>query len=494
MALRRIDSSTVAPLFGGAATRRIEAAATALLPVHELMERAGLATARLAAALAPHARTIWIACGPGNNGGDGLEAASQLRRRGFDPIVTLLGDPARLPSDAAASFARARAAGVRFADAPPGDCELAIDALLGLGSTRAPEGRMAEWLAQMQAAEMVLSIDLPSGLDADTGMMAQGAQPKPAPAAGPARARRACLSLLTLKPGLLTADGRDAAGELWFDDLGVEPGDENPCALLPGEARPPGRPHASHKGSYGDVAIIGGASGMNGAALLAATAALHAGAGRVFVGMLDAAAARLDALQPELMFRLPDLLDLRTMHVACGCGGGDSVRALLPRVLSTARSLVLDADALNAIAGDTSLQALLQARGVRRAATVLTPHPLEAARLLATDATSVQRDRLHAATSLARRFGAVVLLKGSGTIAASPNDLPVINPTGNARLATAGTGDVLAGMVASGLARQPDQPLAAAVEAAWLHGHVADGWPADRTFSAGELARSRLLP
>ena len=189
------------------------------------------------------------------------------------------------------------------------------------------------------------------------------------------------LSLLTLKPGLFTASGRDAAGTVWFDDLGAEAPHSEASAWLAGAPPSAPRHHASHKGSYGDVAVIGGAPGMAGAALLAASAALHSGAGRVFACLLDGSAG-LANNQPELMLRTADTLDLSTMAVVCGCGGGTAVQALLPRVLSTAASLVLDADALNAIATDPPLQTLLRQRAQRGAATVLTPHPLEAARLL----------------------------------------------------------------------------------------------------------------
>ena len=254
----------------------------------------------------------------------------------------------------------------------------------------------------------------------------------------------------------------------------------------PPEARP--RLHASHKGSYGDVAVIGGAPGMAGAALLAARAALHHGAGRVFVGFLDPAAPALDPHRPDLMVRAWDSLQLAQMAVACGCGGGDAVRRALPRALG-ARALVLDADALNAVGADPQLQALLAARGRRGAPTVLTPHPLEAARMLGTDTASVQADRLKAARELAQRFASVVVLKGSGSVIAAPDGRVRINPTGNARLAIAGTGDVLAGWIAARLAAGEDA-LEAASAAVYLHGLAADRWPGDRHLTASALAIS----
>ncbi|MDB5825809.1 MAG: bifunctional ADP-dependent (S)-NAD(P)H-hydrate dehydratase/NAD(P)H-hydrate epimerase [Variovorax sp.] len=486
--MQRITSETVCDLFDIAATRRIEVACAAAFPAHTLMQRAGLATARLAMAIAPHARTVWIACGPGNNGGDGFEAAFELQRRGFAPVVTFCGDEARLPPDAMASLRRAREAGVAIADEPPARHDLAIDALLGIGSTRAPEGTMAAWLQRMRSdAAPLLSIDVPSGLNADTGTLAANASPgdKDATHCG----ARYCLSLLTLKPGLFTAQGRDAVGEVWFDDLGCATVTEPSVARLAGKPISAPRAHASHKGSYGDVAVIGGAPGMVGAALLAASAALHAGAGRVLVGVLDPHAASVDAQQPELMLREAESLDLSALTVVCGCGGGTAVRALLPRVISVAKSLVLDADALNAIAVDVGLQQLLEARVRRGRPTVLTPHPLEAARLLGVSAAEVQSDRLGAARMLAARFG-VVVLKGSGSVVAGDGAASIVNLTGNARLATAGTGDVLAGMVGAALAAGRP-PLDAAREAVWHHGALADRWPENQPLTAGALARRR---
>lgn len=491
----RITPATVSQLFDVAATRQAEQAVASTLPPHTLMQRAGLAVARLAMAIAPHARSIWIACGPGNNGGDGLEAAVQLQQRGFVPIVTWLGDENRLPPDARAALQRARVAGVQFAPSPPEAFDLAIDALLGIGSGRPPEGVMADWLRRMNdGIAPLLCVDVPSGLDADTGRWATGLESSSRGAARSVVASRFCLSLLTLKPGLFTAQGRDAAGEVWFDDIGCGSAFEaTPVARLVGSPTLRVRPHASHKGSYGDVAVIGGAPGMAGAAMLAASAALHSGAGRVIVGLLDAAAGALDFAQPELMLRDPASLDLGAVTVVCGCGGGTAVRSLLPRVLSTAARLVIDADALNAIALDPGLQSLLEARGRRQRATVLTPHPLEAARLLGIDASAVQADRLGSARALAERFGSVVVLKGSGTVIAAPGDTPSINLTGNARLASAGTGDVLAGMVGAGLAAS-STPADAARHAVWRHGDLADRWPAGCPLTAGALAKADITP
>jgi ADP-dependent NAD(P)H-hydrate dehydratase / NAD(P)H-hydrate epimerase len=195
----------------------------------------------------------------------------------------------------------------------------------------------------------------------------------------------------------------------------------------------------------------------------------------------------VDPLQPELMFRSLATLDLRASTVVCGCGGGDAVRTVLPQVLSQTPRLVLDADALNAIAQDSALQTLLVARAARGYATLLTPHPLEAARLLASTAAQVQANRLQAAQQLADKFQCPVVLKGAGSIIAAPGQLPCINSSGNAKLATGGTGDVLAGIAGAHLAAG-QSAFQAACTAVYTHGKAADDWPADRALTAGQIA------
>jgi hydroxyethylthiazole kinase-like uncharacterized protein yjeF len=230
---------------------------------------------------------------------------------------------------------------------------------------------------------------------------------------------------------------------------------------------------------------------MAGAALLAGRAALHAGVGRVFVALLGADVS-VDPCQPELMFRSPDALDLDQQVVVCGCGGGEAVSKVLPRILSRAKSLVLDADGLNAIAGDTQLQTQLRARAARGWRTILSPHPLEAARLLGSRTAEIQANRLVAGARLAAQFQCVVVLKGSGTVVVAPGEIPVINPTGNARLATAGTGDVLAGMLGSAMAAGLPA-FEAACSAVFRHGQLADDWAAQhpgRPLTASLLAEN----
>ena len=455
--LRRIDSDIGRePMFDVAATRSIEASAMRALEPFALMARAGDAVARLALALAPHAQRVAVFAGPGNNGGDGIEAATRLRAMGKSAVAYLCADSHRLPADAARAWGRARDAGVTIEAMTNPDSALApmpdlvVDALLGIGVARAPDGALAAAIERIEAlhanGSRVLAIDVPSGLDVDRGQ----------PFGKTCVAATDTLSLLTLKPGLFTAAGRDHAGVVWLDTLGVELAQERPTSWLVGNGDRQGalahRRHAQHKGSFGDVAVVGGAPGMTGAAILAASAAHAAGAGRVFVDLVgDGDSLAFDPLRPELMFRKGwwqgAVETLRESTVVCGCGGGDAVREALPRLLSLVPRLVVDADALNAIAVDSALQTLLAGRASRSLQTVLTPHPLEAARLLGRSAGAVQGDRLQAANELAKRFAAVVVLKGSGSIIAAPGEAPRINSTGNASLATAGTGDVLAGWI-----------------------------------------------
>ncbi len=495
--MQRIASTTgTVPLFRIAQTRSIEARAAAGLPPHALMQRAGSAVARLALALAPHARRVWVAAGPGNNGGDGLEAALCLLRLGKDAGVLLCGDAASLPADAKAALARAQQAGVAI-DAIGDGLErrdLAIDALLGIGASRPPEGRLADAMRRLNALGCpVLAIDVPSGLDADTGQ----------PHGTECVIAQHTLTLLGLKPGLFTAAGRDYAGNVWLDRLDIEPGDAPADAALVGTGSAGFehalRRHAVNKGSFGDVAVVGGATGMVGAALLAARAAHAAGAGRVHVALLGAAerAPDHDPVRPELMFRAAwcdapaEVLAADT--VVCGCGGGDAVRTVLPRLISLAGRLVLDADALNAIAADPGLQAGLRTRAERGRDTVLTPHPLEAARLLGCSSAEVQADRLRAARALVDRYASVVVLKGSGSVIAAPGRTPAISATGNAALATAGTGDVLAGWLggswAAGAAANPDSAFDVALRAVVEHGAAAEP-QAPGALRAGDLVEA----
>jgi hydroxyethylthiazole kinase-like uncharacterized protein yjeF len=394
----------------------------------------------------------------------------------------MVADPGRLPADAAQALRMASSAGVDIQPFNPSERlefdseDLAIDALLGIGSCRAPQGALADAISALrQLSATTLAADLPSGLHPDTGALLGDA----------AVHAQATLNLLTIKPGCLTAQGRDHAGRVWWNDLGLAVPD--PGAWLAGRPGHGSRPHAAHKGTFGDVWLVGGAEGMVGALILASGAALAAGAGRVFACPLAVAQLQLPPWRPEIMLRglaeasQPAVLNAAT--VVAGCGGASAVGAALPALLEHAARLVLDADALNLLATDPSLQSAQQRRARAGLPTVLTPHPLEAARLLGQGREQVQADRLLAARTLAERFQAVVVLKGSGTVVAAPGQQPLINPTGNAALGTAGTGDVLAGWLAGLWAQAasagashaaPEEPLRSACAAVWWHGHAAD--------------------
>ena len=478
------------PLFDAAASRQIEHNALAASKPQALMALAGLAVARLALAIGPTARQVWIAAGPGNNGGDGLVAGRLLQQQGWSVRIGLMGGEGRQrPADAAWALQQAQAAGVHIEAGlagPASGAGICIDALLGLGNRRAPQGDIAQAVRLLNAsAAPVLAVDLPTGLCGDTGRRLGDDVVNAAHT----------LALLTLKPGLFTGQGRDQAGRVWLADLGIDLSQAGRSATLQGPGLLhrllPGRSHAQHKGSFGDLLVIGGAPGMGGAASLAARAALAAGAGRVYLARLDGD-EHADALRPELMPRsLAQVLQpagLASATVVCGCGGGSAVAACLPAVLAQAARLVLDADALNAVANDPALLRALHERRAKGQPSVLTPHPLEAARLLGRSTADVQADRLAAARDLATLCQCTVVLKGSGTVIATPGGTPVINPTGNARLGSAGSGDVLAGWLgglwsqtfAIGAGSAGDfevrcaSGLNAACAAVWLHGRAAE--------------------
>jgi hydroxyethylthiazole kinase-like uncharacterized protein yjeF len=278
------------------------------------------------------------------------------------------------------------------------------------------------------------------------------------------------------KPGLHTCDGRDYACLVDVARLEIDAAHFAPSRLHLNNVKffsrhLRARRHNTHKGSYGNVAVIGGARGMSGAPLLAARAALNSGAGRVYALFAEDPLA-CDPVQPELMCRLADGFDLSLATLVIGPGLGTSSHAaeLLARAIGCGSALQADAEALNLLAADTGLQGAL---AKRPAAVVLTPHPLEAARLLGVGIGAVQADRVGAARTLAARLHACVVLKGSGTVIAAPNGNAVINTTGNPALATAGTGDVLSGLCGSLLAQGWPQ-WEAALAAVWLHGMAAD--------------------
>jgi len=502
MSLHRLDNTQACKLFDVAGTQLVEQELARHLPAHTLMARAGAALGQLALAIAPHAQKIWIACGPGNNGGDGWQAACFLHLAGMNVLVSCLASSQNLPQDAQTAMKKAKSLGIQISEPPVdlGPQDLIMDCLLGSGSSRAVTGTMAHWIEVInKSPALILSADMPTGLNPDTGE----AYPHSSGETSALVRADHTLMLLTAKPGAFMAQGRDATGQLWLDDLArndpektVNAGFQSQCELNP-QPTQTHRQHNSHKGSYGDVAIVGGESvlcrglGMTGAAVLAATAALQGGSGRVLISLLqsekNAPLQDIPLHHPELMQRHFQALDLKQLTVVCGCGGGMAVGRVLAEVLQRSRSLVLDADALNAIAQDTVLAALLKQRSARAMPTVLTPHPLEAARLLGCSTAHIQSNRVACAVQLAALFACTVVLKGSGTVIACPGEISRINPTGNAQLATAGTGDVLAGFLGAKLA-QGLSAFEAASQAVFQHGQAADDWQVGVRLTASRLA------
>lgn len=453
------------PIYSVAEIRAMEHAAAAALPPGTLMQRAGQAAA-VAAQQLLHEQPVLVLAGPGNNGGDALEAAANLAQAGIDVSILHLHGSAAVAPETAHALARSRASDARFIDSlPDGQVwGLVIDGLFGIGLARPLAGAARELALAVNAMDCpVLALDVPSGLDADTGAVI-------GPDGVAVRATHT-ITFIGDKPGLHTCEGRDKAGKVQVASLGIDATQAMCClnspALFAAQLTP--RRHATHKGSFGDVAVIGGAAGMAGAAVLAARAALYSGAGRVFIAAIDPGPT-FDAVQPEIMFRDAADFDGANSTLVLGPGMGKAAVRILAKALEGPSPLVIDADALNMIAASGELQARLSARA---APAILTPHPLEAARLLGVTATVVQADRLAAARELAARYGKIVVLKGSGSVIADPDGMAVINPTGNPGLATGGTGDVLAGLCGAFLA-QGWPARDAALGAVWMHGAAAD--------------------
>lgn len=440
-----------APVYRTDDIRRIEAAAFARTPPEPLMERAGLAAAECLRERLGGGQRVLLLAGPGNNGGDAFVAARHLRQWWVDTQVVFTGTPERLPSDAKLAFDAWQAAGGTVMADWPADFrpDVVADGLFGIGLRRPLDDRHADLVARLAASGAeVVALDVPSGLHADTGQ-----------ALGPTVRADLTLTFLALKPGLLTLDGPDHCGEIRVAPLGL-----NAEALVPAaghvidancvRASLPRRRRNAHKGHFGDVAIVGGAPGMAGAAWLAGRAALQLGAGRVFVGTLDSAAPGLDTRFPELMLRpAADVLSLDrpgALVAGPGLGRSDAALALLASLLTRDVPLVLDADALNLVAAHDALATALRAR---RSATLITPHPAEAGRLLHGSTADVQADRVASALRLAESCRAFVVLKGAGSVCATPDGTWWINTTGNPGMAAAGMGDVLSGMLGALLAQ-----------------------------------------
>lgn len=462
---------TSSPLYSSASLRQIEARHGD----EPLMQRAGAATADWAAQLAGERNGhILILAGPGNNGGDALEAARLLSARGFKINLVFAADPATLPKDAAAAYRRFRAEGGNALTSIPDEqtCSLIIDGIFGMGLSRAPAGCYAEWISTAHLlAERdhcpLLALDCPSGLNADTGEIF-----------GIAICASHTLTFISGKPGLLTAEGPDHCGETRVATLELAPTTNQPAdgwQLGHGDFAAWLKPRRlnSHKGSFGSAGVLGGAPSMVGATFLAARAALKLGTGRVYVGLLDHQSPNVDLLQPELMLRRPAAL-LQTTLAALACGPGLGVSLEASEFLETAigldQPLVLDADALNLVSSEGNLQVALASRSHPA---ILTPHPAEAARLLERNTAEVQADRIAAAREIAERYRCHVALKGCGTVIAAVDGRWWINSTGNPGMATAGMGDVLSGIIVALLA-QGWPALSALLAGVHLHGAAAD--------------------
>jgi hydroxyethylthiazole kinase-like uncharacterized protein yjeF len=428
------------PVFLTQDIRRIEQAHASL----PLMERAGAAAAELAISLlSDKGKDVLILAGPGNNGGDARVVARLLQEKFF------------------------RVSMAERLDAIPAKTRwsLVVDGLFGIGLARPVEGEYAKLVDYANAQDCpVLALDIPSGLDSDTGRVL-------------GRAVRAThtITFIGLKPGLLTLDGPDHCGSVAVADLDLEidPATDRGWvaepSLFSGVLKP--RPKNFHKGMAGSVAVLGGDEGMSGAALLAGRAALKLGAGRVYAGML--APLAVDPGAPELMLRHPDDalgLDLDAIVVGPGLGRSERAETLLGAALASELPCVLDADALNLISENEDLR---KACARRRADTLLTPHPAEAGRLLAETTAHVQADRLKAARALAANLKAHVVLKGNGSVLVARDGHWFVNTSGNAGMASAGMGDVLAGILGALLAQKYSGETAL-VLGTHLHGCAAD--------------------
>ena len=472
------------PLYTAAQSRALDRRAQDAqgLSGAELMRRAAATVAEWLQAEHAGAARIAVYAGAGNNAGDGYLVALRLHAAGRAVRVAQLRPGAELSGDARAAWEQARDAGVAmraFDPAADPEADLAVDALLGTGLSRAPEGDWARAVARVNAAPAAVAVDLPSGLSADTGR-----------ALGACVRARATVTFIGRKRGLYTADGPDCAGRVVFRSLGVDADNVSTDAeLLDWErlrAELPHRARNTHKGDYGHVLVVGGAAGFQGAAALAGAGALRAGCGLVSVAQPPAAAPGA-AVFPELMCHaVADRAGLRPLLEAAdavavgpGLGRGAWAREMLAAVLERRVPLVVDADALR----------LLAAEPQARADWILTPHPGEAGALLGSAVAAVQQDRFAAARGLAERYGGVAVLKGCGTLVADAGGIGVC-VHGNPGLATAGTGDVLCGVIA-GFCAQGHAAAAAARLGVCLHGAAGD-----RAAAAGAagLAASDLLP
>ncbi len=461
------------------------------IPGLSLMQRAGHAAFEALRQRWPRARHIGVLCGTGNNGGDGSVLAGLAQAAGLRVSVWQVGDARRLHGDALSARQQITDAGLRVEGFVGQDLSVAdvlVDGLLGTGLGGEVSGIWREAIGAINAAGDagcgVLALDIPSGLQADSGAVL-----------GVAVRADVCVTFIGLKLGLFTGQGPDHCGEVLFDDLDVPP--QTYVRLVPAATRltpppvgawlPPRRPCA-HKGDFGHVLVMGGDHGMSGAARLAGEAALRCGAGLVSLATRAEHTQAISAARPELMCHGVDggvslkRLMRRATVLAIGPGLGQNAwgRRLLGAALASRLPLVVDADALN----------LLAAEPLRRDGWVLTPHPGEAARLLGRTTAEIQVDRLAAARALQRKYGGVVVLKGAGTLIIDEAGEVGLCDAGNPGMASGGMGDVLTGVIAALMAQGLDGAEAAR-RGVCLHAAAAD-----RAATAGQhgLLASDLFP
>ena len=473
------------PLYSAAQVRELDARLIAAgTPGFELMQRAGHAAWRALRRRWPDAGALTVLAGRGNNAGDGYLVAALAKRAGWRTRVLAVGDPAQLQGDAARACDEARQAGVEIQ--PWRECAplegVLVDALLGTGLSGEVREPYAQAIRQLNASgKPVLAVDIPSGLSADTGRVL-----------GVAVRAELTVTFIGLKLGLFTGDAPDCVGALAFADLKADP---QIVAGLPAEAvrlaagsvaRLAPRPRSAHKGRYGHLLVVGGDRGLGGAALLSAESALRSGAGLVSLATrsehVPAALARRAEVMSVGVSSANQLLALmeRVDVLVVGPGLGQAAwgRSLLSAAAHGARAQVWDADALNLLSvGAASVPAN----------TVLTPHPGEAARLLGCDISAVQADRPAAVRALARKYAAVAILKGAGSLVADPDGRLAVCDHGHPAMAGAGLGDVLAGLV-GGLLAQGLPPFEAACLAVWLHARAGERLAVQgRGLAAGDL-------
>lgn len=459
------------------------------IPAAQLMERAGHAAFEELRKRWPWCKQIVVVCGSGNNGGDGYVVARLARQAGLAVKVAAVGEPQTLKGEAAAAWQRAQAAGVEIAplhDALPETAEVVVDALLGTGLRGSVgPGHLAAINAINAAQCPVLALDVPSGIDADTGA-----------ARGAAVNATLTLTFVAMKQGFITGDALDHCGLVELATLGIPAEAYKSCAP---SAQPfdyesfkqllqPRRRNA-HKGSFGHLLLVGGDHGMLGAALLAARAAGRCGAGLVTLATRLDHAPQVSAVAPEVMAHgiesagaLAPLLE-RASVVAVGPGLGQGAwgRELFSRLAESTLPMVVDADGLNLLAQDP----------LRRDDWVLTPHPGEAARLLNCTTHEVAADRFAAAAAIAERYGGVCVLKGAGTVVQEHGQPPMICRAGNPGMACGGMGDLLTGIIGALLAQ--GLPLAAAAKLG-VAMHAAGGDTAARQGGERGMLASDLLP